>query len=282
MALKVLVVDDASFVRDMVKRTLRNRFPQLQVDDAVNGRRAQVLMNKTHFDLILCDWEMPEMSGVELLEWARQHDAYKTIPFVMVTSRGDRDHVVKAVQAGVSDYLTKPFSADALTQKVTKALGRKLKTAPQAAARNPFAGSAEVLTGGAPPRNQTPGPFADSAQLLTGGRKAEDAKPARPVKSQMLAQLRSASLALPAVVKAIALTDVKLVVRTGKGFPGILEPAVVDLEIEEGKVERLNGYIHALQALERTADSPFVSIIVRFVDEDPQKLESLSRLIARL
>lgn len=96
--LKALVVDDASFVRDLVKRTVRQRFPVIDTTDAQNGRRAQSLMSRTTFDLILCDWEMPEMSGLELLQWMRQQPQYEKTPFIMITSRGDKDHVVEAVK----------------------------------------------------------------------------------------------------------------------------------------------------------------------------------------
>ena len=82
--LKALVVDDASFVRDLVKRTVRQRFPVIETTDAQNGRRAQSLMSRTTFDLILCDWEMPEMSGLELLQWMRQQPQYEKVPFIMI------------------------------------------------------------------------------------------------------------------------------------------------------------------------------------------------------
>ena len=91
--LKALVVDDASFVRDLVKRTVRQRFPVIETTDAQNGRRAQSLMSRTAFDLILCDWEMPEMSGLELLQWMRQQPQYENVPFIMITSRGDKGTV---------------------------------------------------------------------------------------------------------------------------------------------------------------------------------------------
>lgn len=60
----VLVVDDAPFIRDLVKKGLRNAFPGIALEDAVNGRKAQVLLSREVFDLVLCDWEMPEMSGL--------------------------------------------------------------------------------------------------------------------------------------------------------------------------------------------------------------------------
>ena len=91
--LKALVVDDASFVRDLVKRTVRQRFPVIDTTDAQNGRRAQSLMSRTTFDLILCDWEMPEMSGLELLQWMRQQPQYEKTPFIclLYTSPSPRD-----------------------------------------------------------------------------------------------------------------------------------------------------------------------------------------------
>lgn len=89
----VLVVDDASFIRDLVKKGLRDHFPGIQIDEAVNGRKAQQMLMRQTVDLILCDWEMPEMSGLELLGWCREQDALKTTPFIMVTSRGDKENV---------------------------------------------------------------------------------------------------------------------------------------------------------------------------------------------
>lgn len=130
----VLVVDDATFIRDLVKKGLRDHFPGIQLEEAVNGRKAQQLLNRQAVDLILCDWEMPEMSGLELLSWCRGEEAHKGTPFIMVTSRGDKENVVQAIQAGVSDYIGKPFSNDQLVTKVKKALSRTGKLAQLSAA----------------------------------------------------------------------------------------------------------------------------------------------------
>ncbi len=290
MALKALVVDDASFVRDLVKRTMRGHFPTVTVEEAINGRKAQMLMSKQVFDLILCDWEMPEMTGLELLQWARSTEHYKTVPFVMVTSRGDRGHVVEAVQQGATDYLGKPFSAEMLVQKVHKALGRKLRQAGGAGAGvegNPLLNnSAAVLTGGQAAPRPNPAPAAPrpvSAPVATaptaGGDPSQAEGRAAP---KGLAQIRFAEFNLPCIIKAITLSDVKVVARRGQRFPMILDPAVVDIDIEEGQVlERINGYVHALQAVDKRADTDFVSLVIRFVDEDPDKMASLSRFIAK-
>ncbi|NQD96965.1 response regulator, partial [Pseudomonas sp. CrR25] len=157
----VLVVDDATFIRDLVKKGLRDHFPGVQIEEAINGRKAQQLLTRLNIDLILCDWEMPELSGLELLSWCREQDALKSIPFIMVTSRGDKDNVVQAIQAGVSDFIGKPFSNEQLVTKVKKALSR--------------AGKLQTLLANAP-KAMTAAFANDSLAALTGG-KAEVVTP---------------------------------------------------------------------------------------------------------
>ena len=291
--LKALVVDDASFVRDLVKRTVRQRFPVIETTDAQNGRRAQSLMSRTTFDLVLCDWEMPEMSGLELLQWMRQQPHYEKVPFIMITSRGDKDHVVEAVKEGVSEYLGKPFSPEGLSKKIIKVMGRKLQ--------DTMSRSGKSMDGPADA-------FKESAALLTQKREAPTAKPESPAQPaagdnplmaaarsnqapasskpsgrapMSVAQVRFSDSTLKSVVKDINLTEVRVIAKRDQVFPGILDQAVVDMEIGNDKTARLNGYVHQLQAVDRRQDSDFVSVTVRFVDDDPQKMEDLSRFIAR-
>lgn len=286
----VLVVDDAPFIRDLVKKGLRDHFPGLQIEEAVNGRKAQQFLARQAVDLILCDWEMPELSGIELLTWCREQDSLKTTPFIMVTSRGDKDNVVQAIQAGVSDFIGKPFSNDQLVSKVKKALSR--------------AGKLEALAAQAPQRSLVGSLPNDSLAALTGG-KAEVVRPAaaptapRPASAAPVAtpavpaapatrsgakgqqgQLRLPSASLPCVIKALSLKEALLVVKRGTPLPQVLESAVLDLE-EDSDVARLNGYLHAVAALEPKPDSEWLQLTFRFVDRDPQKLDYLSRLIAR-
>ncbi|EIK54441.1 two-component response regulator [Stutzerimonas stutzeri TS44] len=289
----VLVVDDAPFIRDLVKKGLREHFPGIRIEDAVNGRKAQQMLGRERFDLILCDWEMPEMSGLELLTWCRAQDALKTTPFIMVTSRGDKENVVQAIQAGVSDYIGKPFTNEQLTSKVRKALGR--------------AGKLDALAASAPVRALSSGMANDSLAALTGG-KAEVVRPApvaAPLATSAAAllqpaaapaanrpaaatggrgqgQLRLAAGMLACVIKALSLKEALLVVRRGELLPQVLESAVLDLEQGEGgEIARLNGYLHAVAALEPKPDSEWLQLSFRFVDRDAQKLDYLSRLIAR-
>ncbi|HSX69485.1 MAG TPA: response regulator [Pseudomonas sp.] len=284
----VLVVDDATFIRDLVKKGLRDHFPGIQIDEAVNGRKAQQMLARQPADLILCDWEMPEMSGLELLTWCREQDTLKTTPFIMVTSRGDKENVVQAIQAGVSDYIGKPFSNDQLVTKVKKALHR--------------AGKLQALAASAPPKMLSTGAFAnDSLAALTGG-KAEVVKPAAAPKAAAApaaaptpaakpsansggrgqGQLRLPAGSMACVIKALSLKEALLVVKRSELLPQVLESAVLDLEQgEAAETARLNGYLHAVAALESKPDSEWLQLTFKFVDKDPQKLDYLSRLIAR-
>jgi CheY-like chemotaxis protein len=285
----VLVVDDASFIRDLVKKGLRDHFPGVQVEEAINGRKAQMMLTRQAVDLILCDWEMPEMSGLELLTWCRQQERHKTVPFIMVTSRSDKENIIQAIQAGVSDYIGKPFSNDQLVTKVKKALGR--------------AGKLEALMASAPTRSLSSGPANDSLAALTGG-KAEVIRQNPPAATPRAAapaatpkgkgdagealsgrgqgQLRLPGGSLACVIKALSLKEAAIIVRRGELLPHVLESAVLDLEQGEGgEVARLNGYLHSIAALSPTPDSEWLQLVFRFVDRDPQKLDYLSRLIAR-
>ncbi|MBH9223002.1 response regulator, partial [Pseudomonas aeruginosa] len=94
------------------------------------------------------------------------------------------------------------------------------------------------------------------------------------------AQLRLPQSSMPCVIKAVSLKEAQLVVKRADPLPQVLESAVLDLE-ENSDVARLNGYLHAIAALEPKPDSDWLLLTLRFVDRDPQKLDYLSRLIAR-
>lgn len=274
--LKFLVVDDASFIRDMVKKQLRDAFPGCQVTDVPSATRAQVALKSQQFDLILCDWEMPEMSGEEFLRWLRGHDQHAELPFIMVSSRGERDFVVKAVQAGVSDYLGKPFKPEMLVAKVSKVLRRAGKDLSPALRGS---GSTQGIAGA-------------SIAVLTGhsapveGAETAAAPKAAPVKPKTVArgqaQLNFANFSAQCVIKDISLQMLSGIVRREEHLPAILEPVVISLVDGEDAVARLNGYIHSIQAAENRIDASVLKLVVRFVDDDPVKLDHLSRYISKL
>jgi CheY-like chemotaxis protein len=280
----VLVVDDAPFIRDLVRKCLRNAFPGMVIDDAINGRKAMAMLSKEPFDLVLCDWEMPEMSGLELLSWCRQQPGMKDLQFIMVTSRGDKENVIQAIQAGVSDFVGKPFTNEQLLTKVKKSLARigkleSLMASGPARVNSAFANdSLSALTGGKPEVAKVAAPVAAPVKPLLNAPVPAAAAPS----GRGQGQLRLASGVQPCVIKALSLKEALLVVRRNTVLPQVLEGAVLDLEQgENAEVARLNGYLHAVAALEPKPDSDWLQLTFKFVDQDAQKLDYLSRLIAR-
>ncbi|MDY7069070.1 Protein-glutamate methylesterase/protein-glutamine glutaminase [Pseudomonas extremaustralis] len=288
----VLVVDDASFIRDLVKKCLRNYFPGIKIEDAVNGKKAQAILMRETFDLVLCDWEMPEMSGLELLTWCREQAQLKTMPFVMVTSRGDKENVVQAIQAGVSGYVSKPFTNEQLLNKVKQALhkiGRldALVASAPTKMNSAFGNdSLSALTGGKPEAVKV-AQAAAAAPAAAPSRGLLNSPPVQaPAASQASGrgqgQLRLSSGTQQCVIKALSIKEALLVVRRGEVLPQVLESAVLDLEQgDNAEVARLNGYLHAVAAFEPKPDSDWLQLTFRFIDQDAQKLDYISRLIAR-
>jgi len=285
----VLVVDDAPFIRDLVKKCLRNAFPGMVIEDAVNGRKAMAMLSKETYDLVLCDWEMPEMSGLELLTWCRQQPEMKALQFIMVTSRGDKENVIQAIQAGVSDFVGKPFTNEQLLTKVKKSLSKigkldSLLAGGPARVNSAFANdSLSALTGGRPEAAKVaPAPAATAAAkpLINAPTPRTAAAAAQSGRGQ--GQLRLSSGTQQCVIKALSLKEALLVVRRSANLPQVLEGAVLDLEQgENAEVARLNGYLHAVAALEPKPESDWLQLTFKFVDQDAQKLDYLSRLIAR-
>ncbi|WP_137806610.1 response regulator [Pseudomonas sp. G(2018)] len=291
----VLVVDDASFIRDLVKKCLRNYFPGMRIEDAVNGRKAQALLAREAFDLVLCDWEMPEMSGLELLTWCREQDNLKGMPFVMVTSRGDKENVVQAIQAGVSGYVSKPFTNEQLITKVKQALHKVGKLDSLMNTANTKTSSAfgndslSALTGGKAavvvPTAPAPAPAAAAAPargLLNSPPVKAPVAAAAAVGGRGQGQLRLPNGIQQCVIKALSLKEALLVVKRADTLPQVLDSAVLDLEQgDNAETARLNGYLHAIVAHEQKPDSEWLQLTFRFVDQDAQKLDYISRLIAR-
>jgi DNA-binding response OmpR family regulator len=289
-ALNVLVVDDAAFIRDLIKKAMRDSYPSFKIHEAVDGRKAQGILKSNPIDLVLCDWEMPEMSGLELITWMREEERYAKTPFMMITSRGERDHVIKAVTAGVSDYIGKPFTRDNFLGKVNKLLSKHLgllmKETQNASASSQDA-SVAALTGGSVPSQIKPA--AKSAVSLIGNPLVDQsAKPAVVVKSgskaKGIAELRFGSgSSAKCVIKDINLQEMSGVFKREGNLPQLLEQAVLDIvDQNNGQVARINCYVRMLQAIENNADAATIKIVIRYVDDDPVKLETLSRFIAKV
>jgi two-component system chemotaxis response regulator CheY len=124
----ILIVDDFSTMRRIVKNTLK----QLQFDnitEADDGTTALKLIRDKHFDLIISDWNMPNMKGIDLLKTIRADDRFKKTPFVMVTAESNKEAVVEAAKAGVSNYVVKPFTTEVLEKKLGDVFHNQLRQA---------------------------------------------------------------------------------------------------------------------------------------------------------
>jgi two-component system chemotaxis response regulator CheY len=122
-ALKVLVVDDQNSVRQMTRMILEQIGVRL-IHEAENGKGAMETASLQPLDLIISDFNMPEMDGLGLLRAVRGHPASRKVPFILLTGRGDRELVVKAAQAGANNYLVKPFTAEILREKIEQVMGK--------------------------------------------------------------------------------------------------------------------------------------------------------------
>ena len=116
-----LVVDDCRLVLSLVRNIITTRLGSDNIFTASNGKEALDLLEKNKIDVIISDWEMPKLSGEELLYQIRHNSRFKEIPFIMMTSLGGRDFVITAIQNGVSNYVVKPFTPEKLEKAVRKA-----------------------------------------------------------------------------------------------------------------------------------------------------------------
>ncbi len=120
--MRILVVDDALTMRRIVINLLR-QLGFNNMNEADDGTTAWEKLQLETFDLIISDWNMPKMTGIDLLRKVRTDAKYAQTPFIMVTAEGKRENVIAAVQAGVSNYIVKPFNAATLKEKLVKVIG---------------------------------------------------------------------------------------------------------------------------------------------------------------
>ncbi len=121
LSITIMVVDDFSVIRRAIKNAL-NVIGFTNIIEADDGITALDKLKKNKIDLILSDWIMPNMTGIELLKTIRSSEEYKAIPFIMVTSEGQKHNIVEAVQQKVSNYIVKPFNTDELNSTIIKVL----------------------------------------------------------------------------------------------------------------------------------------------------------------
>jgi two-component system, chemotaxis family, chemotaxis protein CheY len=117
--MRVLVVDDFSTMRRIIKNILR-QLGFTNIVEADDGTTAWEVLNKDRIDFIISDWNMPKMTGIELLRKVRASEEFSDLPFLMVTAEGLQENIIEAVQAKVSNYIVKPFTPETLGQKIDK------------------------------------------------------------------------------------------------------------------------------------------------------------------
>ena len=122
--MKVLVVDDFSTMRRIVKNTLR-QIGFTNIEEAEDGQKAYDRLILEKFDFVVSDWNMPNMTGIDLLRKVRATPQIKDIPFLMVTAEAKQENIVEAIKAGVSNYIVKPFTVATLDEKVKKIFKEK-------------------------------------------------------------------------------------------------------------------------------------------------------------
>jgi two-component system, chemotaxis family, chemotaxis protein CheY len=127
--LKILIVDDFPTMRRIVKTLLR-QLGFKDFNESEDGEKAySEIQAHGKYELIVSDWNMPNMTGLELLRTVRADERFKHIPFLMVTAEAEKENIIEAVKAGVSNYVVKPFTAQTLKEKLEKIEANLVKQA---------------------------------------------------------------------------------------------------------------------------------------------------------
>ena len=128
---KILVIDDMMTMRKIVKKSL-GELGYTNIVEADDGETAWPIIEKAvadnvPFDLIISDWNMPKLKGIDLLRKVRAVEAIKAVPFILLTAESEKTQVIEAVKAGVTNYITKPFTVDTLRDKLNTAYATMVK-----------------------------------------------------------------------------------------------------------------------------------------------------------
>lgn len=117
--MKILVVDDMSTMRRIVKNILK-QLGFSNMEEAENGQEALQKLRTEPYGFVVSDWNMPVMPGIEMLRAIRADEKLKHIPVLMVTAEAQKENLIEAIQAGVNNYIVKPFTAETMQEKISK------------------------------------------------------------------------------------------------------------------------------------------------------------------
>lgn len=121
--MKILVVDDFATMRRIIKNLLKQG-KYINITEAEDGADALKILKSEKVDFIISDWNMPNMTGLELLKAVRADSELSGLPFLMVTAESLKDNIVLAVKEGVSNYIVKPFTAEVLSEKIENIIAK--------------------------------------------------------------------------------------------------------------------------------------------------------------
>ena len=117
--MRILIVDDSSTMRRIIGNVVMQLgFAKENFDEAEDGVKAWKLLCETKYDIILTDWNMPNMNGLDLVKKIRAEGEHKKTPIIMITTEGGKSEVITALKAGVNNYIVKPFNAQVLKEKL--------------------------------------------------------------------------------------------------------------------------------------------------------------------
>lgn len=124
--IKILVVDDAPTIRRILKNALKEMGYE-NVDEAEDGQVALQKLRKGNYDFVITDWNMPNMTGIELVQEIRKAPNLKHLPILMVTAEAKKENIILALKSGVNNYIVKPFTPKVLKEKISAIFAAKNK-----------------------------------------------------------------------------------------------------------------------------------------------------------
>lgn len=124
MTIKILIVDDSLPMRRVIKKTIKaSGYSSAEFFEAENGKIALDILKNTWLDIVITDYNMPEMNGIELIEAMKQNNAFQSIPVLVVTTDGSNQKVSEFLEKGAAAYIKKPFTPEAIRNKLNNILG---------------------------------------------------------------------------------------------------------------------------------------------------------------
>ena len=124
---RILIVDDMMAMRAFIKGGIKAFISKdIEIDEASSGEAAKARLINQHYNIVLCDWNLPGLKGTELIQWMREQDALKNTPVIMLTANNNKETILESVELGVAGYIIKPVTADVLGKKVSAVLSSSL------------------------------------------------------------------------------------------------------------------------------------------------------------